>query len=66
MIFGPDGKPLVKALATNEEGILKADIDLQDIDYAKNLLDPVGQYSRPDMLQLLVHPKEAKHVIELD
>jgi nitrilase len=54
MIYGPDGRVLVKAIPANEEGILQADVDLQDIDYSKNLLDPVGQYSRPDLLTLLV------------
>jgi nitrilase len=65
MIYGPDGRELVNALPANEEGILQADIDLQDIDYSKNLLDPVGQYSRPDLMTLLVNTKEAQHVIEL-
>jgi nitrilase len=64
MIFGPDGRPLVEALPNDQEGILQADIDLGDIDYSKNLLDPVGQYSRPDMLSLLVNTKKGKHVIE--
>jgi nitrilase len=64
MIFGPDGRPLVEALPADQEGILHTDIDLGDIDYSKNLLDPVGQYSRPDMLSLLVNTREGKHVIE--
>jgi predicted amidohydrolase len=58
MIFGPDGKPLVEALPSHEEGILQADINLQDIDYSKNLMNPVGQYSRPDVLALLLNSKE--------
>lgn len=67
MIYGPDGKELVEALAPDEEGILQADIVLSDIDYAKALLDPVGQYSRPDMLSLLVNgntSEGSRHVIE--
>ncbi|TVY40490.1 Nitrilase [Lachnellula subtilissima] len=64
MIYGPDGKELVEALAPDEEGILQADVVLSDIDFSKALLDPVGQYSRPDMLSLLVNAKEGKHVIE--
>jgi len=64
MIYGPDGRELAEALKPDEEGILVADVVLSDIDYSKNLLDPVGQYSRPDLLSLLVHTKESKHVIE--
>ncbi|CZR61885.1 probable nitrilase [Phialocephala subalpina] len=64
MIYGPDGKELVEALAPDEEGILQADVVLSDIDYSKALLDPVGQYSRPDLLSLLVTKTEGKHVIE--
>lgn len=64
MIYGPDGKELVDALAPDEEGILQADIVLSDIDNSKTLLDPVGQYSRPDLLSLLVNSTEGRHVIE--
>lgn len=64
MIYGPDGKELVKALAPDEEGILQADVILEDIDFSKTLLDPVGQYSRPDLLSLLVNTTEGKHVVE--
>ena len=66
MIFGPDGAPLVKALGAGEEGILTAEIDLKDIDYAKALIDTVGHYSRPDLLSLLVNPKAAEIVTEMN
>ncbi|KAF2738755.1 putative nitrilase [Polyplosphaeria fusca] len=62
MIFGPDGKPLCEPVRVGEEAILKADIDLRDIDYAKTFIDTVGHYARPDMLSLLVNPVAAKHV----
>lgn len=62
MIFGPDGAPLVKPLDPGEEGILTAEIDLSHIDYAKQMLDVVGHYSRPDLLSLKVHSEAAKHV----
>lgn len=39
MIFGPDGKALCEAVGAGEEVILKADIDLRDIDYAKTVGD---------------------------
>ncbi|OQV07539.1 hypothetical protein CLAIMM_11962 [Cladophialophora immunda] len=62
MIFGPDGKPLVPAFDPGHQGILAADIDLGDIDYAKQVLDVVGHYSRPDLLSLNVNKEPAKHV----
>ncbi|ORX93486.1 putative nitrilase [Clohesyomyces aquaticus] len=65
MIFGPDGKPLCEPVGAGEEAILKADIDLTDIDYAKTFIDTVGHYARPDLLSLLVNPVAAKNVTEM-
>ncbi|KAJ9609937.1 hypothetical protein H2200_006266 [Cladophialophora chaetospira] len=62
MIFAPDGAPLVKPIPAGEEGILTADIDLSAIDYAKQMIDVVGHYSRPDLLSLNVNKEAAKHV----
>ncbi|KAA8643842.1 hypothetical protein EYZ11_005424 [Aspergillus tanneri] len=62
MIFGPDGAPLVDTPPAGEECILQADIDLQDIDYAKAMIDTVGHYSRPDLLSLRVNTEPAKCV----
>ena len=42
MIFGPDGKPLCEPLGDGDEGILKANVNLRDIDYPKAFIDPVG------------------------
>ncbi|KIV80027.1 hypothetical protein PV11_07561 [Exophiala sideris] len=64
MIFGPDGSELVEPLSPGEEGILVADIPdyEQSIRLAKHMCDPVGQYSRPDMLSLRVNPVKAECV----
>lgn len=62
MIYGPDGAALVEPLPPGEEGILYADIDLSTIDSAKQLIDVVGHYSRPDLLSLQVNTEAAKHV----
>lgn len=51
-VFGPDGRSLAEPLAPDEEGILYADIDLAAIPFAKAAADPVGHYSRPDVLRL--------------
>lgn len=62
MIFGPDGTPLVDPMDPGEEGILTAEIQLSTIDYAKQMLDVVGHYSRPDLLSLNVNLKTAKPI----
>ncbi|WP_033287604.1 carbon-nitrogen hydrolase family protein [Amycolatopsis jejuensis] len=56
-IFGPDGDELTRdrRIAPEEEGILYADIDLNDIVGVKAGLDPVGHYSRPDIFSLTVN-----------
>ncbi|EXJ93640.1 hypothetical protein A1O1_02032 [Capronia coronata CBS 617.96] len=61
MIYGPDGTELVKPLDPGEEGILYAEVDLNKRALAKHNLDPVGHYSRPDLLSLRVTKHSAKH-----
>ena len=60
MIYGPDGAPLCEPWSPGKEGIMQADIDLDEIDYAKGMIDTVGHYSRPDLLSLNVNPTAAK------
>ena len=62
MIFGPDGRPLVEGLGPGVEGVLYAEVDLAMIGLAKQMIDVVGHYSRPDLLSLLVNPEEARQV----
>ena len=52
-IFGPDGSHLAEPLSENDEGLLIAEIDLGMIAYAKSVADPVGHYSRPDVVRLM-------------
>jgi nitrilase len=47
-IIAPNGKIIAGPLEA-EEGILIADINLQDIVKAKRMFDAVGHYSRPDV-----------------
>jgi aliphatic nitrilase len=63
VIFGPDGSPLCDKLPEDQEGILYADIDLGLIGVAKNAMDPVGHYSRPDVTRLLFN-KKSQRVVE--
>lgn len=54
MIYDPFGKPLVHALPEDEEGILYADIDLEEANGRAMLIDIVGHSARPDLLSLNV------------
>jgi len=65
MIYGPDGRPLSERLPETEEGLVYADIDLGMIALAKAVADPVGHYSRPDVLQLVFDPNPKSRVIKM-
>jgi aliphatic nitrilase len=65
-IFGPDGAPLGEPLAADAEGLVVADIDLGAITYAKSAADPVGHYSRPDVLRLMFNPTPNPVVVPLE
>lgn len=51
-IFGPDGRKLTKDLDDKAEGILYADLDMDEITRIKMLAHCTGHYSRPDLLWL--------------
>lgn len=65
-IYGPDGRPLGDVLGETEEGIVYADIDLSEIAVAKAAYDPVGHYSRPDVLRLMFNARPAPRVHTFD
>ncbi|WP_419911622.1 carbon-nitrogen hydrolase family protein [Hoeflea sp.] len=65
-IFGPDGAPIGEPLGENEEGLLIAEIDLAAIAYAKAAADPVGHYSRPDVLRLMFNRRANPPVMAFD
>ncbi len=52
-IISPNGKVLAGPL-NSEEGILYADIDLDDIIRAKRMFDVEGHYSRPDVFDFKI------------
>src|SRR5690606_35404015 len=62
-IFGTDGRSLAEPLSPTEEGIIYADIDYGAILAAKNAADPVGHYSRPDVMRLLFNPSANPRVV---
>jgi nitrilase len=60
-IVNPLGE-LIAGPVYDEEVILTADIDLDDIVRGKLDLDVVGHYARPDVFQLVVNEKPARSV----
>lgn len=62
MIYNPWGQELVKRLDPSEEGILIAEVDLTLKRLAKQNLDVVGHYCRPDQLSLRVNKHAASAV----
>lgn len=53
-IIAPDGRYLADPLYEGE-GILYADLDLEEIPARKQSLDVVGHYARPDVFQVTIH-----------
>ncbi|MBL0925590.1 MAG: carbon-nitrogen hydrolase family protein [Sphingomonadaceae bacterium] len=62
MIFGPDGAPLAEYLAPDQEGLVKAEIDLSMIALAKAAADPAGHYARSDVTRLLFNSERRRPV----
>jgi nitrilase len=53
-IVGPGGSVLAGPLV-GERGVVTATLDLTDISSARRRFDPVGHYSRPDVVSLVDH-----------
>lgn len=62
-IIGPDGNYLAGPIYDTEE-ILYAEIDLADAIRNKHSRDVAGHYSRPDVLQLVVHGKRKQMITD--
>jgi aliphatic nitrilase len=52
-VYGPHSAMITEPLDPTEEGIVYADLDLSDIDLAKNTVDPAGHYARADVTRLV-------------
>lgn len=66
MIFGPDGRPLAEHLPEDQEGLVIAEISMPMIAVAKAAADPVGHYSRPDVVRLMLNRKPAPRVMSFE
>lgn len=62
-IYGPDGKKLTEDVAPDWEGLLYADLNMEEITYAKLVADPVGHYSRPDLFRLQVDTTRKEYIV---
>ena len=62
VIVGPHGNILAGPLV-GEEGIIYADLDVAEAHKARHEFDPVGHYSRADVLQLHVRTDAARAVV---
>lgn len=61
-VFAPDGRRLSRPVPPTEEGMVYAELDLDFIVACRHFIDPIGHFSRPDLLWLGVDAREKKHV----
>ncbi|MBW4790136.1 carbon-nitrogen hydrolase family protein [Alcaligenes faecalis subsp. faecalis] len=54
MIFAPDGRTLAPYLPHDAEGLIIADLNMEEIAFAKAINDPVGHYSKPEATRLVL------------
>ena len=57
-IIGPDGRYLVEPVF-DEERIVFAELNLDDIDKERMTLDVSGHYQRPDLFELKINAKRS-------
>jgi nitrilase len=62
-VYGPDSGIITEALDSTQEGLVYADLDLSLIDLAKNIVDPAGHYSRPDVTRLIFDDRPRQAVL---
>lgn len=63
-VYGPDGRLMTPRTETTFDGLIYCDVDLDKVLEAKTLADPVGHYSRPDLLRLLVDDEPKRFVVK--
>ena len=61
-VYGPDGRRLTKSIPADQEGFIYANLPMDMLVGLRHFADPVGHYSRPELLWLGVDTREKKHV----
>ncbi len=61
-VYAPDGRRLTKPIPADKEGFVYADLPLDMLVGLRHFADPVGHYSRPELLWLGVDTREKSHV----
>lgn len=65
MLFAPDGQMLAEHVPEDTEGLVFGDINLDAIYLAKTSNDPLGHWSRPDVVRLMLNLSDAPNVVDL-
>lgn len=62
-IFDPEGRPLCKRPADDEQCLIIAEVDLRKGTVARSILDPTGHYGRPDIFKVTFDNRPRQHVL---
>lgn len=63
VVIGPDGRPLTTPVSADWQGLLYHELDFNEIYVAKQTVDCVGHYSRPEIFSLQVNGKTCRQVV---
>ncbi|KAJ9134349.1 Carbon-nitrogen hydrolase [Pleurostoma richardsiae] len=66
VVIAPDGRALTEPVPDDWEGLIYCNLDFDEIYKAKQWVDPVGHYSRPDIFNLLVRNDVRRHIVKDD
>jgi len=66
MIFGPDGQELAPFIPETQEGLVIADLSMEQIIYAKAIADPAGHYAKPEVTRLYLDLRAQRPVVRLE
>jgi nitrilase len=61
-VYGPDGRRLTEPIPADQEGFVYAELPMDMLVSLRHFADPIGHYSRPELLWLGVDAREKTHV----